>query len=115
MVSVEEFLSEVRYSPKSITDELGGHVFVQFRERDGMSPYIEFGTTDVGDGSQDFYFEVLDMKDYREGSLISVRSPRRLFKTHVAMNDGNIKDVAKRVNDALKEINSRNFKREDAR
>lgn len=115
MVSVEEFLSEVRYRPKSVTDELGGHVFVQFRERDCMSPYIEFGTTDVGDGSQDFYFEVLDMKDYREGSLISLKSPKRLFKTHVSLNEGNLKDVAKSVNDALKEISRKNFRREDAR
>lgn len=107
-ISVSEFLSSIKYKPKFIGKDLDGCVLVQFREFKNFSPSLEFGTVicDKKTNGQDLYFEILDLRGYREGDIIPLDSNMRKFVIHGIATKENIHGFSEHINKSLHELYS---------
>lgn len=109
MVSIKTFLSRINYTPKFISRDLDGCIMVQFRDFVNYAASLEFGTVDIGDGFQDVYFEIIDLRGYRAGNIIPLDSPSRKRVIHIKMNTENMDFAASWINDSLNMLYSKRF------
>ena len=110
-VQVKEFLKLLDFKPlhdvSEPYDNLGLTVCV-FEKHNGLEPNIEFGM----DGK--LYYEVLDMNDYEEGSIIPIDSScRNDVVNYVRMTADNIKSIADKINASLHKVYNRKEKDND--
>ena len=100
-ISVRRLLKLVRYKPKFVGNDFDGCVVVQFRDWKGFSASIEFGTVELSSGAQDFYFEVLDLRGYREMDFIPLDSNMRKRVVHADLTERSMEHLADFVNSSL--------------
>lgn len=96
IITIDEFIKQLKYKPKWITDDFGGMQAIQFREYLGFSPCIEFSTKLNENGTQSIYFDILDLNNYNDGDFIPIDSNIRKCVLSVGMTwDKEIFEYAK--------------------
>ena len=126
IITIDEFIKQLNYKPKWITDDVAGMQLIHFREYLGFSPCIEFFTKLNENGTQSIYFDILDLRNYNDGDIIPIDSNMRKCVLNVGMTrDKKIfeyantlgkeydnvwrtpEDCAKFINDSLKLLYSK--------
>lgn len=96
IISIDEFIKQLKYKPKWITDDIGGMQLIHFREYLGFSPCIEFFTKLNENRTQSIYFDILDLRNYNDGDIIPIDSNMRKCVLNVGMTrDKKIFEYAK--------------------
>ena len=101
MIRLNTFLRKLRYKPKWIGNDFDGVRIVQFRDFKGFSPSIEYGTMELDECKQSFYFEILDLRNYEDGEIILPDSMRRRNVIYSYLNRKTIDHLAELVNIGL--------------
>ena len=96
IISIDEFIKQLKYKPKWVTNDFCGMRIVQFRNYLGFSPSIEFSTKLNENGTQSIYFDILDLRNYMDGDFIPIYSNIRKCVLSVGMTrDKKIFEYAK--------------------
>jgi hypothetical protein len=96
IISIDEFIKQLKYKPKWITDDINGMQLIHFREYLGFSPCIEFFTKLNENRTQSIYFDILDLRNYNDGDIIPIDSNMRKCVLNVGMTrDKKIFEYAK--------------------
>jgi hypothetical protein len=96
IISIDEFIKQLKYKPKYITNDFCGMQIVQFRNYLGFSPNIEFSTKLNENRTQSIYFDILDLRNYTDGDFIPIDSNMRKCVLSVGMTrDKEIFEYAK--------------------
>lgn len=77
IITIDEFIKQLKYKPKWITDDIAGMQIIQFRDYLGFSASVEFSTELNSNGTQSIYFDILDLRKYNDGDFISIDSDIR--------------------------------------
>lgn len=100
IISIDEFINQLNYKPKWVTDDFYGMRIIQFRNYLGFSPSIEFSTKLNENGTQSIYFDILDLRNYVDGDFIPLDSNMRKCVLSVGMTrDKEIFEYAKTLGD----------------
>lgn len=98
VITIDEFIKQLNYKPKWITDDIAGMQIIQFRNYLGFSPCIEFFTKLNENGTQSIYFDILDLRKYTDGDFIPIDSDMRKCILNVGMTqDKNMFEYAKTI------------------
>jgi hypothetical protein len=96
IITIDEFIKQLNYKPKWITNDLAGMQLIHFREYLGFSPCIEFFTKLNENGTQSIYFDILDLRNYNDGDIIPIDSNMRKCVLNIGMTrDKKIFEYAK--------------------
>jgi hypothetical protein len=96
IISIDEFIKQLKYKPKWVTNDFCGMQIVQFRNYLGFSPNIEFSTKLNENRTQSIYFDILDLRNYTDGDFIPIDSNMRKCVLSVGMTrDKEIFEYAK--------------------
>lgn len=96
IISIDEFIKQLKYKPKWVTNDFCGMQIVQFRDYLGFSPNIEFSTKLNENRTQSIYFDILDLRNYTDGDFIPIDSNMRKCVLSVGMTrDKEIFEYAK--------------------
>jgi hypothetical protein len=96
IISIDEFIKQLKYKPKWVTNDFCGMQIVQFRNYLGFSPNIEFSTKLNENETQSIYFDILDLRNYTDGDFIPIDSNMRKCVLNVGMTrDKEIFEYAK--------------------
>lgn len=96
IISIDEFIKQLKYKPKWVTNNFCGMQIVQFRNYLGFSPNIEFSTKLNENRTQSIYFDILDLRNYTDGDFIPIDSNMRKCVLSVGMTrDKEIFEYAK--------------------
>lgn len=126
IITIDEFIKQLNYKPKWITNDLAGMQIIQFRDYLGFSASVEFSTELNSNGTQSIYFDILDLRNYNDGDFIPIDSDMRKCILKAGMTrDKNVfkyaetlgkeydnvwrtpEDCAKFINDSLKLLYSK--------
>ena len=107
-MKIGNFLKLIDYKPiwvNKSSDIDDGIQNIEFRRINNHTASIEFGREFRDDkNGYYFYFEIIDWNNYNEGDVISLNSPRRKNVIFKWLNsDEEYREVAKQVNEYLKE------------
>jgi hypothetical protein len=96
IITIDEFIKQLNYKPKWITNDLAGMQIIQFRDYLGFSASVEFSTELNSNGTQSIYFDILDLRNYNDGDFIPIDSDMRKCILKAGMSlDKNVFEYAK--------------------
>ena len=108
-MSIDEFLSNIRYRPKKVYPDLEGTTLIEFRRRGKCTATVEYSTLPNRRKGFLVYFETLDWAELGEGEIIPLYSDRRnVVCMNYCKNRDDFLRTAKQIEENLETFYRRN-------